>query len=50
LENNENKEYKIDVILEEDNGTKNNYAIRFKDLNRDFYEYKLKMEGIDIFL
>jgi len=45
---NENNEFEIDVILEAENGTKYNYTIRFKDINRDFYEYKLKMEGIDI--
>ena len=48
LEKNENNEFKIDVILEEDNGTKHNYSIIFKDIDKDFYEYKLRMEGIDI--
>ena len=48
LKKNENNEFKIDVILEEDNGTNHSYTIGFKDIDRDFYEYKLRMEGIDI--
>jgi len=48
LKKNKNNEFEIDVILEEDNGAKHNYTIRFKDINKDFYEYKLRMEGIDI--
>ena len=45
---NENNEFEIDVILEEENGTKYNYTIRFKDIDRDFYEYNLKIERINI--
>ena len=45
---NEQGEFEIELIFEEENEDKHHYTIRFKDLDRDFYEYKLKMEGIDI--
>ena len=45
---NDNKEFEIDVIFEEENKAKCHYAINFKDDDRDFYEYKLKLEEINI--
>jgi len=45
---NENNEFEIELIFEEENKDKHHYTIRFKDIDRDFYEYKLKIEGIDI--
>jgi len=45
---NENKEFEIDIILEEGNETEYHYTIKFKDINRDFYEYKFKLEKLDI--
>jgi len=41
-------EFEIELIFEEENEDKHHYTIRFKDIDRDFYEYKLKIEGIDI--
>ena len=45
---NEQNEFEIELIFEEENEDKHHYTIRFKDIDRDFYEYKLKIEGIDI--
>jgi len=45
---NEQDEFEIELIFEEENKDKHYYTIRFKDIDRDFYEYKLKIEGIDI--
>ena len=45
---NEHDEFEIELIFEEKNEDKHHYIIRFKDIDRDFYEYKLKIEGIDI--
>ena len=44
----ENKEFEINVILEEENEIKHYYTIKFKDNDRDFYEYKFKIKEIDI--
>ena len=40
--------YNIEVIIEEDNGHQHKYIIRLNDIDKDFYEYNFKMEGIDI--
>ena len=45
---NEHDEYEIELIFEEENEHKHHYTIRFKDIDKDFYEYKLKIEGIYI--
>ena len=45
---NEQDEFEIELIFEEENKVKHHYTIRFKYIDRDFYEYKLKIEGIDI--
>ena len=41
-------EFEIDVIFEEENKAKHNYTIKFKDNNKNFYEYKFKIEEINI--
>ena len=46
---NKNNEFEIEVILEEENEVKHHYTIKFKDNDKDFYEYKLRMEEINIF-
>ena len=45
---NKNNEFEIDVILEEENEDKHHYIIKFKDNDKDFYEYKFRMEEINI--
>ena len=46
---NKNNEFYIDIfILEEDKNNKHHYTFRFKDINRDFYDFNFKIEGIDI--
>ena len=40
--------YNFEVIIEEDNGHQHKYIIRSNDIDKDFYEYNFKMEGIDI--
>jgi len=44
----EKNELEIDIILEEKNEAKYHYTIKFKDTDRDFYEYNFKIKEIDI--
>jgi len=45
---NENNEFQIDVFIEEENNNKHDYIFKIKDINRDYYEFNFKIEGIDI--
>ena len=40
--------FEIELIFEEENEDKHHYIIRFKDIDRDFYEYNLEIVGINI--
>ena len=42
------KEYEIIIIAEEENGTKHEFVLKFKDIKKDHYEYNFKIEKVDI--
>ena len=45
---NEHNEFEIELVFEEENEDKHHFIIRFKDTDRDFYEYNLRIEEIDL--
>jgi len=45
---NKKKEFEIDIILEEENENKQHYTIKFKENDKDFYEYNFKIKEVDI--
>ena len=47
-EENVQNEFKIDVLIEDENQAQYKYTIRFNDTNKDFYEYNFKIEEIDV--
>ena len=43
-----NYSYEFYVFIEDENNNKNNYIIKLKDSNKDYYEYNFKLEIIGI--